>query len=349
LANLGDGSWKVEMQKEPEYEASHVPYIYRYPSPMTGQVAEAPAVQGSKALAINFPKPEVNRVFVPYYSVIKPEKPIVIPGQASHVGLWVQAQGDWGRVVYFLRDAKGEQWINVGTRGAWNCDDLHSWTSFNFDGWRYLRMEMPANSPYDQFRAAGNAWWGPYSSGDESIVLPLTLEKIVVERRTHVMYVDDPQPADMSDVLLGDLYVEYATADDAGEEAVRLGNLRMPVPQDVKGLENPIAALTASGVLPAIEIERITLPNQEADGTQCLVHFPAVEGATQYNVWASPYSDGRGALQLGKAWKAPGQLVRGLRPYRNFYLFVTYTNAEGKVSLPSQPFEINLKDFFGMK
>lgn len=349
LTNLGDGSWKLVTQQEPEYEESHVPYIYRYPSPMKGKSVEAPYTQGGQALAVNFPAPEVDRVFVPYYSVLQPEKPIVIPGKSSHIGLWVKAQGDWGRVVYFLRDAKGEQWINVGTRGAWNCDDLHSWTSFNFDGWRYLKMEMPANSPHDQFREQGNAWWGPYSSGDECIDLPLTLEKIVVERRTHVMYVDDPQPADPADILLGDLYVEYATGNDATDEAVRLSNLRMPVPQDVPGLENPIVNLQANGMLPAIEIERITLPNQEADGTQCYVHFPAAEGATQYNLWVAPYKDGRGALNLGKAWKEPGQLVRGLRPYQDFYLFVTYTNAEGKVSQPSQPFEINLKDFFGMK
>jgi hypothetical protein len=265
------------------------------------------------------------------------------------LGLWVKAAGDWGRAIYFVRDAKGEQWINVGARGAWNCDDLHSWMSFNFDGWRYLRMELPANSPYDQFRAPGNAWWGPYSSGDGNIDLPLTLEKIVIERRTHAMYVDDPQPADRSDVLLGDLFAEYANPADATDEAVGLAAVRMPVPKDVPGLGNPIEALRAGGVGPAVQVQRITLPNQEADGTQCYVHFPQVPGAKQYDVWVAPYVDGRGALQLGKAWKEPGLLVRGLRPYQNFYLFVTYTDADGQVSKPSQPYQINLKDFFGMK
>jgi hypothetical protein len=349
LANFDDGRWKIAIKPEREYEESHTPYIYRYPSPMTAKSAAAQTAQGGMALAVHFKKPETDRVFVPYYSVLTPSTPIAIPGKASHLGVWVKGASDWGRVVYFVRDAKGEQWISIGTRGAWNCDDLHSWTSFNFDGWRYLRMELPANSPYDQFREQGRVWWGPYSSGDGNVDLPLTLEKVVIERRTHVMYVNDPQPANPSDVLLGDLFAEYAQAADATPEAIRLAAVRMSVPHDVKGLENPIAKLRVDGQSPAISIERITLPNQEADGTQCFVHFAKVDGAQSYDIWASPYPDGRGALQLGKAWKEPGQQIRGLRPNQDFYLFLVYTDSAGKLSQPSAPFKINLQDFFGMK
>ncbi|MBL8826532.1 MAG: hypothetical protein JNM18_06065, partial [Planctomycetaceae bacterium] len=349
LANLGDGGWTIDMQPEKEYEASHTPYIYRYPSPMSANSVAAPAAQGTRALAVHFDQPAKDRVFVPYYSVLKPPKPITIPGKASHLGLWVKAQGDWGRAIYFVRDAQGEQWINVGTRGSWNCDDLHSWMSFNFDGWRYLRMEMPANSGFDKYREPGNAWWGPYSSGDGNIDLPLTLEKVVIERRTHAMYVDDPQRTDRSDVLFGDLFAEYAQPTDATPRAIEIAAVKMPVPKDVKGLTNPIETMIANGVGPALKIERITLPNQEADGTQCYVHFPPVADAKQYDVWVAPYADGRGALQLGKAWKTPGLLIRGLRPYQNFYIFVTYTDADGKLSHPSAPYQINLVDFFGMK
>ena len=119
----------------------------------------------------------------------------------------------------------------------------------------------------------------------------------------------------------------------------------------------PIIFIDVDGVLTPLGVrddevpgfERITLPNQEADGTQCFVHFAKVDGAMQYDVWAAPYEDGRGALQLGKAWKEPGLQVRGLRPNQKFYLFVTYTDAEGKVSKPSPAYQIELEDFFGMK
>ena len=90
----------------------------------------------------------------------------MIPGKASHLGLWVKAASDWGRVVYCLRDAKGERWLSVGKKGEWNVDDVHSWSTFNFDGWRYLPFEMPANSPYDLYREAGTSFWGYYGEGD---------------------------------------------------------------------------------------------------------------------------------------------------------------------------------------
>lgn len=349
LANFGDGTWQVSSQRELGYEGSHTPYVVRVQNKMTVAPVEAPPAQGGKALAVHLEKPEKERVVVPYYSVVTPAQPVVIAGKASHLGLWVKGASDWGRVVYFLRDAKGEQWISVGARGAWNCDDIHSWSSFNFDGWRYLRFELPSNSPYDAYREAGSTWWGAYSRGDSIVDLPLKLEKIVVERRTHVLYVNDPQPAKADDVLLGDLIVEYATPEDATPDAVRLAALRMPLPAEVKGLGNPIQQMLAEGVAAPVTIQQITLPEQEADGTRCFVHFDPVVGAKQYDIWASLYPDGTGALRVGKDWKAPGLQIRGLRPNQDFYLFAAYTNADGSKSKPSAPFKVNLEDFFAMK
>jgi hypothetical protein len=179
--------------------------------------------------------------------------------------------------------------------------------------------------------------------------LPLKLEKIVVERRTDAMYVNDPQPVTSDDPLLGDLFAEYAAPEDATPEAVRVAALRMPVPKDVKGLENPIQQMQTAGVAAPIKIQKITLPEQEADGTRCFVQFDPVAGARSYDIWASPYADGKGALRLGKDWKAPGLQIRGLRPNQDFYLFAVYTDADGKPSKPSAPFKIHLEDFFAMK
>ncbi|HEV7405378.1 MAG TPA: hypothetical protein VGO11_20715, partial [Chthoniobacteraceae bacterium] len=350
LGGFGDGTWQVSAQREVGYEESHLPYIARFQSKMTVKAVEAPAAAGGRALAVHLEKPEKERVVVPYYSVLTPARPIDIPGKASHLGVWVRGASDWGRIVYFLRDAKGEQWISVGTRGAWNCDDLHSASAFNFDGWRYLRFELPANSPFDSFREAGSTWWGSYSAGGDSIVdLPLKLEKVVVERRTHALYVNDPQPVSAEDPLLGDLFAEYTTPADAIPEAVRLASLRMPVPMDIKGIENPIAQLTAAGVAAPLKIQKITLPQQEADGTRCFVHFDPVEGARTYDIWVSTEENGQGALRLGKDWKAPGLQIAGLRPNRDFYLFAVYTDAAGKPSKPSPAFKIHLQDFFAMK
>ena len=167
---------------------------------------------------------------MPFYTTLVPAKPLVIPGKASHLGLWARAASDWGRMVYCLRDAKGERWLSVGKKGEWNVDDVHCWSQFCFDGWRYLRFEMPGNAPYDCYREAGTSFWGPYGPGDGIVDLPLTLEKIIVERRTHVIAGTQQVPASNDDVLLGALFAEYEKLTNKMDDTVRQSRLRMPLP-----------------------------------------------------------------------------------------------------------------------
>jgi hypothetical protein len=79
------------------------------------------------------------------------------------------------------------------------------------------------------------------------------------------------------------------------------------------------------------------------------VFFEKAPSAKTYSVWVSPYSDGTGALQLGRDWKEPGGLVTGLRPSVDFYAFVSFTDNDGHTSKPSKSFKFRLKDDFGMK
>ena len=123
----------------------------------------------------------------------------------------------------------------------------------------------------------------------------------------------------------------------------------MTIPKGIPDLDNPIPDMAAQGVGPAIEVKDITLPEQAADGTQCYVHFDPVAGAKGYDIWVSPYEHGEGALQLAKNWTKSGQLLRGLRPDTDFYLFLVYTDKDGKLSKPSKSFMVHLKDIFGMK
>ena len=105
----------------------------------------------------------------------------------------------------------------------------------------------------------------------------------------------------------------------------------------------------STGVGPATQVLKVRDPAHQYDGTRGHVDFTPVAGARSYDVWVSAYPDGRGALQLGKAWKESGQLLEGLRPGVDFYVFVTYTDAADKVSKPSPPLKINLTDRFGYK
>jgi hypothetical protein len=217
----------MSTDRDDDYENVHLEFVKKFPGKMTTQVVSAPKEAGGKALAVHLEKQEKERKTMPFYTTLVPTKPIVIPGKASHLGLWVRAAGDWGRVVYCLHDAKGERWLSVGKKGEWNCDDVHSWSAFNFDGWRYLRFELPGNAPWDCYREAGTSFWGYYGEGDGVVDLPLTLEKIIVERRTHVIQVDELKPANPEDVLLGDFHAEYERPADNSVEAVRLSRLRM--------------------------------------------------------------------------------------------------------------------------
>lgn len=353
LGNPGDGSWSVSDARDAAYEDSSIAFIRRYPARMTVRPAAAPAEQGGQALAVHLEKPDRDSPMMPFYTTLVPRKPIVIPGKASHLGLWVRASSDWGRVIYSVVDAKGERWVSVGPKGSWNNDDIHSWASFNFDGWRYLRFELPACSPYDLFREAGTTWWGSYGPGDRVPDLPLTIEKILVERRTHALYVNDPQPTPADDVLLGGLFAEYENPDDRGDRAVALSRMRMPVPEGVPELDNPIRRLADAGVSPAVEITGIVVPLHDSDGTRCTVEFNTATNAIGYEIWASPYRDGRGAVKVADKIQKSGALARGFTPDTDFYLFVVYNIDTGKKvirpSKPSAPFRINLKDTFSQK
>jgi hypothetical protein len=285
---------------------------------------------------------------MPFFTTVQPKKAIEIDGKASAVGLWVHAASDWGRVVYFVRDAKGEKWVSVGTKDDWNCDDIHAWSSFSFDGWRYLRFPLPSNQPYDSYRDHGSSWWGSYG-GDGVVDLPLKLEKVIVERRPKVIYGNDLVDAKPDDVLLGDMYAEYTSKGDKGDEAVALSRVRMPAPPGAPELGNPIAGLEKTGVGAPTSILGVTDPPHQYDGTRCIVNFQPVPGAKSYDLWVSPYSDGRGAMQLGTGWTESGKLIEGLRADVEFYAFVVYTDKDGKPSKPSAPLAFKLKDRFGYK
>ncbi len=348
LGNLGDGSWKISTDRDEDYENVHLEFIKKFPGKMNVKSVPASNEQGGKALAVHLEQQEKERKTMPFYTTLVPSKPVVIPGKASHLGFWVHAASDWGRVVYCLRDANGERWLSVGKKGEWNVDDVHNWSAFNYDGWRYLTFEVPANSPYDRYREAGTSFWGNYQ-GDMLVDLPLTLEKIIVERRTHVIHATEQRSAAPDDVLLGSFYAEYENPADKTDEAVRLSQLQMPVPNTAPDLANPIRNLDETGATAGPEVTKINPPEREYDGRRCHVHFAAVDGAKTYDVWVATYPDGRGAILLGKDWTAPGQLLTGLSSNVDLHLFVVAKDAEGKMSKPGKPFKANLKDMFPMK
>jgi hypothetical protein len=348
LGDLGDGTWKLSTERDLAYEESHHEFIRRFPGKFNIKPVGGDAKFG-KALAVHLEKQPKERKTMPFYTTLVPAKPIVIPGKASHLGIHVQASSDWGRVVYCLKDANGERWISVGQKGEWNVDDTHCWSQFCFDGKRYLRFELPGNAPWDAYREMGTSYWGHPGPGDGIVDYPLTLEKIIVERRTHVIAGTEQMPASPDDIILGALNAEYETAADKTPEAVRLAKLRMPLPPGVPELANPLVKLTKTGEGEGPVVLKVNAPERDYDGKRCHVHFKPAPGAVKYDVWVSPYLDGRGAVQLATGWTKPGELLTGLSPNIDLYLFVVAIDKAGKASKPGKAFKINLKDMFPMK
>jgi hypothetical protein len=160
---------------------------------------------------IELQKPEKERKLAAWYGVFVPTQPIKIPGRARALGVWANGRSNWGRIIYEVEDAKGEVWQSIGAKDEWNCDDTHSWSSFNFDGWRYLRFPLPGHLPYDNYRDMDTVWWN--CSAEGVVDLPVKLTRVIVEMRTHNVYADDCLEESDRSVELDDLTVEYDDAE----------------------------------------------------------------------------------------------------------------------------------------
>lgn len=345
IGNAADLFTEQTDDADPPYVEFHPEEIKRFPAKMEVATVQAGEAYGSKALSVTLPKQDVDPNLMPYFTCLKPRKPIPINGKASHILIWVNANSDWGRVVYVLRDAKDKLWYSVGFAGSWNSDDMPGDSVFCFDGWRLLRYELPAHAPWDSFRELGMTRWGS-DSKDGIAELPLALEKIFVERRSSVMYgngahtITDGQP-----VLLGDLYVDYVNESDGSAEAVRLSRIRAPqVP--VASLPNPLVDLRKSATLPAGRITKVEDPDTWFDGTRGVFTFEMPTNAVGASIWMSQTADGRGALKPGKDLKQSPAQVGGFLADTEFYAFLVWTDKDGRTSVPSDPFKFKLLDHF---
>lgn len=345
MADLGDGSWNFTDKRDHLYETNNLD-TSRYQGRFSASL-EKDAAQG-QVLVSKLEKQDKVHELMPWYRALAPKKPITLPYAGAALGLWVKGASDWGRFVYCLRDAKGERWISIGTKDQYNCDDMHSWSAFCFDGWRYLRFELPGHIGYDNFRRHGTTWWR-YQGGDGIVDLPLVLENLIIEQRSHILYVNDIQPAASSTVLFGKLFIEYASPEDATPEAGRLSRLRMPLPKAIPELPNPIVEMERDGVATPAVITKLVPPEHEYDGTRVHVHFQEIPAAKKHFVWVAAYPDGRGAVNLTPNGLKSGALVYGLRPGVHFTFWLTYQDADGKMSKPSKPVTETLVDMFKEK
>ncbi len=105
-------------------------------------------------------------------------KGIAPPGEPTEIGVWVNGNSSWGRVIFELQDASGQTWTSIGalqrgelspwlldwmpkealentkalTQADWNTDGVFSGRWIDFDGWRYVGIPLPGNYPGEEYR-----------------------------------------------------------------------------------------------------------------------------------------------------------------------------------------------------
>lgn len=350
LADFEKKDWRRDPAADVRFAENHWDVV-REPGNMTLEYGPSADRPSTVMRVTQTEKPE-GKPMVAYYAVFTPPKPIPIPGKAKALGIYGRGSSAWNRIVYEIVDAKGEIWQSAGTKDAWNCDDIHSWNYFNFDGWRYLQFPLPGNSPGDDFREKDSVWWGHSEEG--VLDLPVKLTKIIVAMRTHLVYVNAMLPVDSLSLEFDDLTVVYDSAEAMTNRPVAVQRAAagiMAPKSDGSVLPNPIAKLTADGVGAAPRITKLFPPEERRAGNRLYVEVAPVEGATKYNIYVAAYADGRGAMVLGSAEAEGGKpaYIRGLQPSIPLYFFATYVDAKKKESKPSAVRKTVLKDEFPMK
>ncbi len=321
----------------------------RYDGPMRSEIVECPK-RNASVWQIELDDPDVERPLAAWYGVFEPEAPIPIPGKARALGVWADGRSNWGRIVYEVEDADGEIWRSTGTKDDWNCDDIHTWSYFNYDGWRYLEFPLPSHLPYDNFREHDTTWWGS-EGGDGVVQLPLKLRRIIVEHRTHNIYAHEKLEVEDRSVRLHRLKAVYEDAEsmtDAPVEVQRAtaGLLEQQWAETARELPNPIAALRETGVGDPTAFETLAPPD-DYDGlvTRLEIKLTEIEGAQEYRVYVSAYEDGRGAERIVSGAE-PVLDASNLQPGIELFLFATYVDADGSESRPTEARRILLKDDF---
>ena len=183
--------------------------------------------QGRAGVMRVTPRPiKTGRDTMPMYAVLAHRKGIALPGTPTDIGICVNGNSGWGRVIFELRDASGQRWISIGAQAKddpasllpkevldrfplpgvsdWNTDDAWGSSRINFDGWRYVGVPLPGNYPGEKYPWPANSQWR--SDKDGVVHYPLTLRKLVVELPEKVLHLRTWSPSPRPEIYLGELF-----------------------------------------------------------------------------------------------------------------------------------------------
>lgn len=227
LASLDD--WTVEKGHNAQLEH----YNFMTPRRLGNFAFEPvpPAGGGAKVLQVT-PRPiDAGKDTMPMYAVLAHKKGLPVPGTPREIGLWVNGNSSWGRMIFELTDASGQRWISIGAPQAgssgtwfdeniapelrskgqgkavedWNTNDVFGLSRIDFDGWRYVAFPLPGNYPGEKYHWPMNSQW--FHDKDGVVHYPLVLKKLIVELPSKTLHVKDFASAPRPEIQLKDLTV----------------------------------------------------------------------------------------------------------------------------------------------
>jgi len=238
ISDLGKvAEWTLETEPSRELEVYN-PYCPRRQGNF--EYAEVASFEGEENVLQVQPKlPVEGSVYLPMYSVLRHNQGVEIPGEPTEIGLLVNGNGGWGRIVFELEDASGQRWISLGAeRGGspppiledWlgaeeygklktanmsdgNTEDAWGWSALNFEGWRYLKFPLPGNYPGERYHWPYSGQWR--YSGDGVVQYPLTFRKLIITLPEKMLYLTEYGPVPRSEIYLKDLMVSYRPPEKA--------------------------------------------------------------------------------------------------------------------------------------
>ncbi|MDD5707199.1 MAG: hypothetical protein PHR35_14845 [Kiritimatiellae bacterium] len=173
------------------------------------------------------------------YVFLKLKEPVAIPGEPTALGVWVKGNSSWGRVMWEFEDAKGETWLSCG-RDDWGCDIL-DWPgniSINFDGWNFLKLNLPVPIPAGREPAT---WLRPQwfnSDGDLRVDFPIKLTGLVVAMNAETPYLDRMVPVRDLSIRLKAVSAIFTCCRRPGRSASCTGN-SFRWPRTCRNCRNP--------------------------------------------------------------------------------------------------------------
>lgn len=227
--------WEVVKKRNPTLEAYN-PMTPRRMGNFSFEPVEKFEGEGP-ALRVTPHPLKTGKASMPMVMELRHLKGIELPGKPSEIGLRVNGNSAWGRVIFELEDASGQKWTSIGAKAAehsswmadwlpeeaqadykpgeiadWNTDDQWGLSRINFDGWRYVGFPLPGQYPGEGYHWPANSQWK--WSGDGVVHYPLRLTKVIVELPEKTLYLDRYAPAKRPEIYLRDLVsVENAEVD----------------------------------------------------------------------------------------------------------------------------------------